>query len=141
MNTDERTDSAAAPAASDSASELTETLAGCKSRRPAGPASPDAMLVQRLRSGDAEGGYRFVREYYPRIFLYLLYLTGRREAAEDLTQETFLQAWRRLETFDDRLTLGPWLHQIARREFLQAVRRPPPEASLEAVPEIAALQT
>jgi RNA polymerase sigma-70 factor (ECF subfamily) len=99
------------------------------------------MLVQRLRSGDAEGGYRFVREYYPRIFHYLLYLTGRREAAEDLTQETFLQAWRRLETFDDRLALGPWLHQIARREFLQEVRRRPREASLEAVAEVAALQT
>jgi len=74
---------------------------------PAGTASSDAMLVQRLRSGDAEAGDRFVGGHYPHIFHYLLYLTGRREAAEDLTQETFLQAWRRLDTFDDRLALRP----------------------------------
>jgi RNA polymerase sigma factor (sigma-70 family) len=54
-----------------------------------------------------------------------LYLTGSPEAAEDLTQETFLQAWRGLGTFDGRATLRTWLHRIAHREFLQALRRQP----------------
>src|SRR5262245_36105706 len=98
---------------------------------------PDARLVRQLRQGDAEAGRQFVREHYPAIYRYLLYLTGRREAAEDLTQETFLQAWRRLETFDDRGPLRPWLHRIARREFLQALRSQRVEASLDDVPEAA----
>jgi RNA polymerase sigma-70 factor, ECF subfamily len=97
--------------------------------------SADALFVQQLRSGDAEAGSRFVREYYPGIYRHLLYLTGRPETAEDLTQETFLQAWRRLETFDDRGALRPWLHRIAHREFLQAVRGQRPEACLEEVAE------
>src|SRR5438128_6324306 len=69
---------------------------------------------------------------------YLLYLTGRPEAAEDLTQETFLQAWRRLDTFDDGAPLRPWLHRIAHREFLQSLRKQRPHSSLEDVVEISA---
>jgi RNA polymerase sigma-70 factor, ECF subfamily len=102
----------------------------------AGPAPhPDARLVQQLRQGEPEAGHRFVREHYPGIYRYLLFLTGRREAAEDLTQETFLQAWRRLETFDNRGPLRPWLHRIAHREFLQSLRSQRPETSLEEIAE------
>ena len=96
---------------------------------------PDARLVQQLRQGDPEAGRQFVREYYPGVYRYLFYLTGRREAAEDLTQETFVQAWRRLETFDNRGSLRPWLHRIAHREFLQALRSRHAEAALEELPQ------
>jgi RNA polymerase sigma-70 factor (ECF subfamily) len=137
MNIDERA-KPAARAARGSTSEPAEPLPDSSFGHQAGPSSPDAMLVQRLRSGDAEAGYRFVGGYYPRVFHYLLHLTGQRDEAEDLTQETFLQAWRRLETFDERLALGPWLCQIARREFLQALRRRRSEASLDEIAEVAA---
>src|SRR6266571_3598569 len=73
----------------------------------------DALLVQQLRCGDAEAGRHFVHEYYPGIYRYLLFLTGRPEAAEDLTQETFLQAWRGLGSFQGRAPLRLWLHRIA----------------------------
>src|SRR5205809_5320632 len=76
----------------------------------------DVRLLELIRHGDAEAGHHFVRDYYPGIYRYLLYLTGRADAAEDLTQETFLQAWRRLETFEGRSPLRPWLHRIAHRE-------------------------
>src|SRR5438445_8263959 len=99
--------------------------------------SVDTLLVQQIRRGDAEAGSRFVQEHYPGIYRYLLYLTGHPQVAEDLTQETFLQAWRGLDTFDDRLPLRPWLHQIAHREFLQALREQRPHVSLEAAGEIA----
>ena len=77
-------------------------------------------------------------DHYPAIYRYLLYLTGRPEAAEDLTQETFLQAWRRLDTFDEGAPLRPWLHRIAHREFLQALRRQRPQTRLDEIGEIAA---
>ena len=69
----------------------------------------ETQLVQQLRQGDAEAGHQFVRDYYPGVYRYLLYLTGRREAAEDLTQETFLQAWRRLDTFAGRAPRFAWV--------------------------------
>jgi RNA polymerase sigma-70 factor, ECF subfamily len=101
-----------------------------------GALSADTLLVERLRQGDAEAGRRFVREYYPGIYRYLLYLTGRRDAAEDLTQETFLHAWRRLDHFVVRAPLRVWLCRIAHREFLQALRSQRPQSSLEEVAEL-----
>jgi RNA polymerase sigma-70 factor (ECF subfamily) len=98
--------------------------------------SEDGRLVQQLRQGDSRAGYRFVQEYYPGTYRYLLYLTGRPEMAEDLTQETFLQAWRRLDTFDLSACLRPWLHRIAHREFLQALRSRRPETPLEEIAEL-----
>jgi RNA polymerase sigma-70 factor (ECF subfamily) len=56
-------------------------------------------LLEQLRGGDPEASRRFVRDYYPGVYRYLRHLTGRPEQAEDLTQETFLQAWRHLDTF------------------------------------------
>src|SRR5256712_6342577 len=97
----------------------------------------EARLLARLRQGDPEAGQQLVRDYYPGVYRYLVYLTGRPELAEDLTQETFLQAWRRLDTFEGRAPLRLWLHRIAYREFLQAVRRPRPVAPLEEVAEVA----
>src|SRR5690349_2462366 len=89
-------------------------------RSPAAEAMPsvEGLLLERIRAGDLDAGHRFVRDYYPGVYRYLLYLTGSPEAAEDLTQETFLQAWRRLESFEGRAALRTWLHRIAHREFL-----------------------
>src|SRR5437870_13249859 len=89
----------------------------------------DAVLIAQLRRGDAEAGRQFVREYYPGVYRYLLYLTGQPQAAEDLTQETFVQAWRRLDRFEGRAPLRLWLHRIAHREFLQGLRRQRPQSS------------
>src|SRR5712692_2831460 len=82
-----------------------------------GPApSADRLLLAGIRAGDRDAGHRFVQEYYPGVYRYLLYLTGSPEAAEDLTQETFLQAWCHLDTFQGRAALRTWLHHIAHRE-------------------------
>src|SRR5437773_2321596 len=63
---------------------------------------------------------------------------GPPEVAEDLTQETFLKAWRSLDRFVVRAPLGAWLHRIAHREFLQALRSQRPHASLEEVVDLPA---
>jgi RNA polymerase sigma-70 factor (ECF subfamily) len=103
----------------------------------AGACSADGLLVERLRCGDVDAGYHFFREYYPRVYRYLFWLTERSEQAEDLAQETFARAWRHLEGFDPRGSLRAWLHRIAHREFLRSVRRESP-AQLSVVGEVAA---
>jgi RNA polymerase sigma-70 factor, ECF subfamily len=103
-----------------------------------GVPADDMRLLEQIRGGDTEAGHRFIRDYYLGVYRYLLYLTGRPEMAEDLTQETFLQAWRRLETFEGRSALKPWLHRIAHREFLQALRSQRLSVSLEEMGELPA---
>jgi RNA polymerase sigma-70 factor (ECF subfamily) len=121
---------------------MSETMRQGKSRKtrctspPERTPSAEARQIERLRQGDPEAGHRFVRDYYPDVYRYLLYLTGRAEMAEDLTQETFLHAWRGLGAFEGRASLRVWLHRIAHRELLQALRGERPHASLEEVAEL-----
>jgi RNA polymerase sigma-70 factor, ECF subfamily len=111
-----------------------------RSRSPTEQRLPDAdaRLLEQIRSGDAEAGHQFVREHYTAIYRYLLYLTGQTDLAEDLTQETFLQGWRRLETFQRQGSLRSWLHRIAHREFLHMLQRRQSALHLEGMTEVAA---
>jgi RNA polymerase sigma-70 factor (ECF subfamily) len=93
--------------------------------------SPDLRLVERIRDGDAEAGRRFVLDHHRGIYRYLYRLTGRADLAEDLTQDTFVEAWRSLRTYEGRAPLRLWLYRIAHRQFLQALRSRRPLASLE----------
>ena len=53
-------------------------------------------------------------EYLPRVFRFALRLTGSRQEAEDLVQETFLRAWRRRSQLRDPNATAPWLFTIAK---------------------------
>src|SRR5687768_17537246 len=82
----------------------------------------DARLVEQIRSGNVEAERQFVRDHYRAIYRYLLYLTGRPDLAEDLTQDTFLEGWRCLSTFQGKGSLRSWLHRIAYRQFLHVLQ-------------------
>lgn len=86
---------------------------------------PDRELVALcLGAGqayDSAFGELYAR-YAPRVFGFLLKLTGRREAAEDALQETFLRVYRSLERFDGRRELSTWMLQIARYVAIDAWR-------------------
>src|SRR5207244_650191 len=71
-------------------------------------------------------------------YRYLFHLTRQPDMAEDLTQETFLQGWRRLETFQGRGSLRCWLYRIAHREFLQLLQRRQADPGLDTIAELAA---
>lgn len=82
----------------------------------------DKWLVQRILSGDKAAGERFILEHYEAVFRFLLNLTGRREDAEDLTQQTFLRAWMSLPSFRGDSSLSTWLHSIAYHEYTHWLR-------------------
>jgi RNA polymerase sigma-70 factor (ECF subfamily) len=82
----------------------------------------DKWLVQRILSGDKAAGEQFVIEHYEAIFRFLRNLTGNKEDAEDLTQQTFLRAWEALPSFRGDSSLSTWLHSIAYREYTHWLR-------------------
>ncbi len=63
------------------------------------------------------------REHSATVFGLCRRLTGEHAAAEDATQETFLQAWRALAKFESRASMATWLHRIAVNVVLATRRR------------------
>jgi RNA polymerase sigma-70 factor (ECF subfamily) len=96
------------------------------------------MLLEQIRLGNAQAGQHFVREHYGAIYHYLRYLTGQPDLADDLTQETFLRAWRRLDTFQGRGSLRSWLFRIAHRQFLNRLQRRSVETGWDEMADVAA---
>jgi RNA polymerase sigma-70 factor, ECF subfamily len=72
-------------------------------------------LAQRCQAGCLESFEQLVRRYESQIFNFLRQFTRNRQDAEDLTQETFVKAYRSLPRYRPSLAFAPWLFVIARR--------------------------
>lgn len=76
--------------------------------------APDTNVLVRLaRDGDAKAFDSLVRRYRPKIQALALHLTGRASDADDVTQEVFLRAHRKLDQFEGRSEFYTWLYRIA----------------------------
>jgi RNA polymerase sigma-70 factor (ECF subfamily) len=75
--------------------------------------SAEEQFLERLRAGDAFAFNRLVEERHGDIYALLYRLTEDPEEARDLTQETFLQAFRHLASFRGDADLRTWLYRIA----------------------------
>jgi len=68
-----------------------------------------------------------VGEYYNDIFRYAYWLSKSRQVAEDLAQETFLRAWRALDSLEKPGAAKAWLFTILRRENARLYEKYRPE--------------
>jgi RNA polymerase sigma-70 factor (ECF subfamily) len=73
-------------------------------------------------AGDRGAVERFVRATYPDVRRYVVHLTSDPQAADDLTQDTFLRALRSLPGFQGRSSARTWLLAIARRAVADHLR-------------------
>lgn len=73
----------------------------------------DADAVARARAGDDDAFRVLVERYSRRIFGLAFRMTDNEYDAEDVVQETFLRAFRRLKQFESRANFGTWLYRIA----------------------------
>ena len=80
--------------------------------------SPERALVDRLRRGDGAAFDRVYAAYHPRLFSFLLRLSGRRDTAEDLAQETWIKLAKAAPGLHEDTTLAPFLFTIARNAFM-----------------------
>jgi RNA polymerase sigma-70 factor, ECF subfamily len=82
----------------------------------------DRKAVARVRRGDQSAFNGLVECYMTRIHTHLYRLAKNREEAEDLTQETFIRAYRFLPQFDAARSFRSWLYAIATNTGLNALR-------------------
>jgi len=80
-------------------------------------------LMARAREGDPEAFCGLVRAHQSRLFRQAVSLCGNTALAEDLTQETFLTAWRRLDRFHGKCQFFTWLCGILLNLHRNAARQ------------------
>jgi len=73
----------------------------------------ERIRIQNSLAGDTEAFAALVQEYQKMVFAVTFRMTGSFGDAEDLTQETFLRAFRQLESFRSESKFSTWLCQIA----------------------------
>jgi RNA polymerase sigma-70 factor (ECF subfamily) len=102
---------------------------------------PDGLL-ERARAGDAGAFAELVRTHQRSVFSIGWRMLNRRDAAEDLAQDVFLQLYRKLDHIESLEHLGFWLRRVAANLAIDWLRRLPHMGTqpLEAGAEIAAPQ-
>src|SRR5215469_3600269 len=75
--------------------------------------SLDAAAVALVRAGDRNAFRPIVDRYSEMLFRLAYRITGNEADAEEVVQETFLRAYRKLDSFDGRSSVSTWLFRIA----------------------------
>jgi RNA polymerase sigma-70 factor (ECF subfamily) len=123
--------------------DATDEVMARPSLRPTAPDTRDEPLqVERAKAGDRAAFSQLVRMHQAVVRAYLGAHVREAEAADDLAQEVFLRAFRRLDAFQlpETGTIRPWLLGIARNLLLEHLRAPgrrergDPDALLENLP-------
>jgi RNA polymerase sigma-70 factor (ECF subfamily) len=94
-----------------------------------------AKIARGLRDKDRELLADLVERYQHRLVRYLVYLTGRREFAEDLAQETWVRVLQRGSQYNPRQRFEPWLFAIARNLAIDYLRKKQKTASSTSLPD------
>src|ERR1051325_6730514 len=119
--------------------DMTEaiSLASQPSARAGALMNSSADRIARARRGE-DDAFRLIFERYARPIISFIYdMVGRRELAEELTQETFVRAYKNLHGLRDDAKLSTWLFGIAKnvaRESLRTRYRDDQKVEIDADP-------
>ena len=125
----------------------------------AGEGLDDVTLVIRARDGDMAAYEQLVRRYQGPMYRLAVRMLSSRADAEDVVQEVFLTAWRRLGQLQQDAAFGGWLYRTTTNRCLNVIRarrpstdipldeqeprnpQPGPERAIEIIEQMAALNT
>jgi len=97
---------------------------------------PEADALRLAQQGDAAAFERIYQLHNRRVYSLCLRMVGNTAEAEDLTQEAFLQLFRKIATFRGESAFSTWLHRLAVNVVLMRLRKKTgSETSLEEVTE------
>jgi RNA polymerase sigma-70 factor (ECF subfamily) len=84
---------------------------------------PQSQLVARAQRGDEQAFEMLFNKYKHRVYCLCLRMTRNPEQAEDLSQDAFLQLFRRISTFRGESAFSTWLHRLAVNVVLMHLRK------------------
>ena len=80
--------------------------------------------AQRAAEGDVEAFEKIYRRHHKRVYSLCFRMAKNPSDAEDLTQEVFLQLFRKLHTFRGESSFTTWLHRLTVNQVLMHFRKP-----------------
>lgn len=86
-------------------------------------AASETQLIERARRGDEEAFASLFNTHKRRVYSLCLRMTGAPSDAEDLTQEAFLQLFRKIGTFRGESAFTTWLHRLVVNVVLMRLRK------------------
>ena len=105
-------------------------------RRTDGSELTESEAIRLAQQGDAAAFERIYRLHSRRVYALCLRMVGNTTEAEDLTQEAFLQLFRKIHTFRGESAFSTWLHRLSVNVVLMRLRKKSlPETSLEETTE------
>jgi RNA polymerase sigma-70 factor (ECF subfamily) len=91
--------------------------------KPRGDKVSEAETIERAKQGEAEAFEALYHQHKRRVYSLCLRMTANPAAAEDLTQEAFLQLFRKIGTFRGESAFSTWLHRMAVNVVLMQLRK------------------
>lgn len=88
--------------------------------------STDTETIRLAQEGDATAFERIFQLYVRRVYTLCLRMVRNTCEAEDLTQEVFLQLFRKIQTFRGESTFSTWLHRVSVNVVLMRLRKKNP---------------
>jgi RNA polymerase sigma-70 factor (ECF subfamily) len=83
----------------------------------------EEKVIEEAKTGSQEAFESLVKQYLPIVYRYIARLTGDRHLAEELSQETFIRAWKNIGQFETGKPIKPWLMRIARNCAFDSLRK------------------
>jgi len=84
---------------------------------------PEKEIIRQAQEGDAGAFERIYRRYNRRVYALCMRMTKNQANAEDLTQEAFLQVFRKIHTFRGESAFFTWFHRLTVNVVLMSLRK------------------
>jgi RNA polymerase sigma-70 factor (ECF subfamily) len=94
---------------------------------------PNEISLEAIIAGDRAEFARLVDEYSSPIYRLGFRMLGNPQDAEDVLQNTFINALTHIQKFEGRSSIATWLYRIASNEALMLIRKKKPEVNLDDV--------
>lgn len=83
----------------------------------------DEQIVELITQGDSDSYTELVRRYEERLHRYISYLTQDSHNTPDILQDTFIKAYKNLNSFNTDLKFSSWIYRIAHNESINRIKK------------------
>lgn len=83
----------------------------------------EPQLVLRAQSGDQQAYEKLYRANVGKVYALCLRMCGNKDLAEDLTQDSFIRAWQKIDSFAGKSAFSSWLYRLSSNVVIGYLRK------------------